>query len=205
MWTTALGVWLVFTWWYTNTGGPLTEEETDRFISGYLEANRGREVSAANVARLRDFLMSDTGNQFVMVNILDMAENPPDVPGAQPGESSQSLLGRYMEFMYRALLSRACHPVYVGFAVAPALDLVGLPGAESWTQGALMRYRSRRDLVEIASNPIFAERHKFKLAALEKTVAFPVENQLYLSDLRFLLALLLFSICSLIDLWVWRR
>lgn len=140
-----------------------------------------------------------------MVNVLDMAENPPSVAGAEPGESAQSLLGRYMEYMYPALLARACHPVYAGSAVSPALDLVGLPGAESWTQGALMRYRSRRDLVEIATNPVFAERHKFKLAALDKTVAFPVENQLYLSDLRFLLALLLFSLCSLIDMLIWRR
>jgi hypothetical protein len=42
-------------------------------------------------------------------------------------------------------------------------------------------------MVEIASNPVFAERHQHKRAALKKAIAFPVENRLYYSDPRFLL------------------
>ena len=34
-------------------------------------------------------------------------------------------------------------------------------------------------------------KHDFKVAALEKTIAYPVETALYLSDPRFLLALIL--------------
>ncbi|MDZ7684728.1 MAG: hypothetical protein U5O39_06740 [Gammaproteobacteria bacterium] len=42
-------------------------------------------------------------------------------------------------------------------------------------------------------------------AARDKTIAFPVEGVLYYSDPRFLLALILFTILSLIDLIIWRR
>ncbi|XOV86845.1 MAG: hypothetical protein ACFHX7_17965 [Pseudomonadota bacterium] len=200
LWTTGLLCWAAFTFWYTNTGGPLTQEE----ISVYL-SRMGQGDDSERAKRLRSFLESDTGNQFIMVNIIDMAENPPDVPGAAPGESAQSLLGRYMAFMYPALFSRACHPVFAGRAVAASLDLTGIEGAEVWDQGALMRYRSRRDMMEIATNPEFADRHDFKIAALDKTIAFPVEGVLNYSDPRFLLALLFFTIVSLIDLFFWRR
>ena len=194
LWGGAALLWVLFTFWYTNTGGALTPEEVEHYVARYAEANGG-----GSSERLRAFLAADTGNQFLMVNLLDFDEDPPTVAGAQVGESAQSLLGRYMEFMWPALLSRACHPVWMGRAVGPNMDVVGIENADGWNQAALMRYRSRRDMIEIASNPEFAGRHEFKLAALEKTIAFPVENALYLSDPRLLLALLLLILCGLAD------
>ena len=40
----------------------------------------------------------------------------------------------------------------------------------AWPVGAGMRYRSRRDLLEIATNPAFAGRHEFKVAAIPGSV-----------------------------------
>ena len=85
------------------------------------------------------------------------------------------------------------------------MDVVGIEGAERWDTAALMRYRSRRDLLEIALNPIFAGKHDFKTAALDKTIAYPVETQVYLSDPRFLLALILLAALGLLDLLIYRR
>lgn len=53
-----------------------------------------------------------------------------------------------------------------------------------------MRYRSRRDLMDILSNPAFAGRHEFKVAAIEKTIAFPLDPWFQLGDPRLVLALL---------------
>ena len=53
-------------------------------------------------------------------------------------------------------------------------------GMETWTQGAGMRYRSRRDLLEIATNPAFRGSHEFKVAAMRKTIAFPIDPWLQL-------------------------
>ena len=51
-------------------------------------------------------------------------------------------------------------------------------------------------------NPATSERHEYKLAALEKTIAFPVAPRLFFSDLRLLLALALLALVGLIDaLW----
>ena len=134
-----------------------------------------------------------------MVNNIDMNDNPPTVEGAQPGESADQLMGRYMEHMFVALLTRASHPVVMGSAVYPTMDLVGIEGAEHWDQGALFRYRSRRSFMDIVTNPAFRGQHHFKTAALEKTIAYPIETNFYLGDPRLLLGLLLLAITALID------
>jgi hypothetical protein len=64
---------------------------------------------------------------------------------------------------------------------------------------ALFRYRSRRALLEIITNPAFGGKHEFKTAALEKTIAYPMEPQLYLGDPRLLLGLILLALTALID------
>ena len=104
-----------------------------------------------------------------------------------------------MEHMIPARLSRASHPVVVGKSVANSLDQLGMEGAESWSDGAIMRYRSRRTLIDIIGNPEFYTRHDFKLAGLEKTIAHPIEPRIYFGDLRLLLGLLMLAITALLD------
>ena len=80
----------------------------------------------------------------------------PRVQGAPPDADAQTLIDLYMEHMIPALLSRASHPVVVGKSVADSLDLLGIEGAEAWSDGAIMRYRSRRTLIDIIGNPFVA-------------------------------------------------
>jgi hypothetical protein len=134
-----------------------------------------------------------------MFNAVDLAQNPPQVEGAPPNADGQTLLDLYMEHMIPALLSRASHPVVVGKSVADSLDLLGIEGAEAWSDGAIMRYRSRRTLIDIIGNPEFYARHDFKLAGLEKTIAYPVEPRIYIGDLRLLLGLFMLAITALLD------
>lgn len=201
LWLVPLLVFLLFSAWYTDMAGPLKPDEIERF-SKKLRENGGSEES---IARIREFMEADTGRQFLMVNVIDMNEDPPDVPGAAPGESAQQLMGRYMEHMYPALLLRASHPVMMGTAIFSNMDTVGITGADNWTMGALMRYRSRRTLMEIVTNPAFMGSHEFKMAALDKTIAYPIEMNLYYSDLRLLLGLLLLSVTAVLDILLFRR
>ena len=127
-----------------------------------------------------------------------MYDTPLQIEGVEPGESSDEVLAKYMEYMYPALFSRACHPVLYGQAASAAIDLMNAPGMESWTTGAGMRYRSRRDVLEISTNPAFAGSHEFKVAAMRKTIAFPIDPWFHLGDPRLLLALLLGTVgCAL--------
>jgi len=195
LWLVPALLYAAFFIWYTDLGGPLSDAEVDEFMATMATNGSDPEV----IAFIEKFAREDSGRQFLMVNNIDMNENPPNVEGAEPGASADHLMGRYMEHMLPALLSRACHPVIMGSAVYPAMDLVGIEGAEIWDQGALFRYRSRRSFLEIVTNPAFGGKHHFKTAALDKTIAYPIETSLYLGDLRLLLGLVLLALTALID------
>jgi len=201
LWLIPLLLYLVFVYWYTNTSGPLKPEEIRSFTKKATEAG----FQSDWIEPIHAFMSSDTGRQFFMVNAIDLNEDPPDIEGANPGETATQLLDRYMEYMYPAMLRRASHPVFLASAVNTSLDLVGIQGAEEWNLVVVMRYRSRRDLVEIATNPEFLNKHDFKVAALTKTIAYPTESNIYISDLRFLLALILVALVALIDIAVFGR
>lgn len=201
LWLVPATFYVLFVIWYTDFGGPLSDEEVDTFVAT-LQA---RDADPETLSRLEGFLRNDSGRQFLMLNALDMNDNPRDVEGAAPGESADQLMARYMEHMIPELLKRACHPVILGEAAYSAIDLVGIEGAEQWTGGAFFRYRSRRSFMEIVSNPAIVDKHQFKLAALNKTIAYPVETTIYLGDLRLLLGLLLLSITALLDIALFRR
>lgn len=196
LWLLPLFFYSLFTIWYTDFGGPLSSDEIKTFM-GKMEE---RGVSEKGLRRIESFMHRDTGRQFIMVNNLDLADSPVDVEGANPGESAEQLMDRYMGFMFPALLSRACHPTFMGSTINSSMDVVGIEGAEHWDTGALMRYRSRRTFMEIIADSDQADAHRYKIAALEKTIAYPVETKIYLSDLRFLLALILVSITALLDI-----
>ena len=188
IWASLIIIYLGFFFWYTDLGGKLDSEEIDFFLEKLQENNSN--LDSDMYESIKNFMENDSGRQFLMVNNVDINENPEDVEGAEPGESAESLLGRYMEHMYSQLLKRACHPVFAGKAVWTAMDIIGIEGAENWDQAALMRYKSRRAFMEIATHPDMFGKHQFKIAALEKTIAYPVETQLYLSDPRFILGLI---------------
>ena len=164
---------------------------------------RGRSEQSLNVLEL--FMRSDTGDDFIMVNLLDMNETPPDLPATGPDADPMELTNHYMEHMYPELFKRASHPLLIGRAVADAMDISGIEGASHWDQGALFRYRSRRDIIAIATNPAFDERHDYKMAALTKTIAFPVEPVLHPGDARIIIGLIVFSFFSLLDMLLYRR
>ena len=201
IWFIVLIFYTIFFCWYTNLKGPLSTEEIDYYVERLIENGSSPE----NIKKLKKFLEEDKGKDFYMFNMLDFSDNPPELPETGPEASAVDLINYYMEYMFPELLSRACHPIFAGKMVFQALDLTGIENAELWDQGAIMRYRSRRDMMEISVNPIFSTRHDYKLGALDKTIATPVEADLILVDFRFLLALILFSITALIDLVLYRK
>lgn len=200
--TTRMKIWLLpalffalFLFWYTPSGGPLSDAEVDNFIVK-MEANGS---SPEAIAMIRQFGEEDTGKHFIMINNIDYDETPGNVAGAAPGENAQQLMDRYMGHMIPAMLSRGSHPVMMGPAAYRSIDVIGVEGVDIWDMGGLVRYRSRRDFLEIVTDPAFSGKHHFKAAALEKTIAFPVEPDFNLGDPRLLIGLLLLALTALAD------
>ena len=207
-WFILIFIYCTFFVWYTDLGGKLDSDEIATYLvkmqdnreavgfSSPAEKERAKEQGVI----IEEFMREDTGRQFFVVNNIDMSENPQDVEGAQPGEDADQLMSRYMEHMYAELFKRASHPVFLGNAVSPAIDIVGIENAKSWDSAALMRYKSRREFMEIVSNPKILGKHEFKIAALNKTIAYPVETVIYLSDPRLLLGFILIIIGLIVQL-----
>ena len=125
-------------------------------------------------------------------NKMEYTENMElQIDGVEPGESSEDVLAKYMAYMIPALLARASHPVLYGSAASTAMDIMNADGMGTWTAGAGMRYRSRRDMLDISTNPAFSSSHEFKIAAMRKTIAFPIDPWVQLGDPRLVLGLLL--------------
>ena len=196
-WLILGAVYIGFFFWYTDMGGKLSQEEIQIFIKKYEQniINDGvspdSEEFQLRIDFLKKFMEEDNGKQFIMVNNIEMNKNPGDVVGANPGESADQLMSRYMEYMWPNLLKRASHPIFMSNAVYQSMDLVGIEGAETWDQAALMRYKSRRTMMEIVTNPNMMNRHDFKIAALQKTIAYPVEPFGFYSDMRLIFGMLI--------------
>lgn len=199
VWGVALALWGAFFLWYTNLRGPLTPDEI-AFYTERLESSQ--EFDAEQRARMRRFLEEDTGDDFLMMNVIEMHEQPAQVGDVRPDETSQQVMGRYMAYMWPALLKRACHPVVFGSSAADTMEVWGVDGGGHWSSAAMMRYRSRRDLLEIAGAPEFNGPHEFKIAAIKRTIAFPVDPFLQLGDPRLMLGLLLFGAAAGLHLLV---
>ena len=186
---TLLLLYGAFWFWYTPSGAPLSDKEIEAYLS--------RIDSAEGRAQIEAFAREDTGRSFYMLNALDLDESPGSIDGAPAGADGQQLMDLYMEHMLPALLARASHPVFFGVTVGKSVEVVGIENAETWDRGALVRYRSRRDLLDIVTNPDFRGRHHFKVAALEKTIAYPIETPFFPGDLRLLLGLVAALLISL--------
>jgi len=201
VWVVPFLLYGVFWLWYTPLSGPMNASEINEIIRWLEERGSPPE----RIELFRTFFEEDDGRSFFMVNVLDMADDPIALPATGPDAGAAELMGHYMEYMWPALFSRASHPVFAGDSVGAAMDVTGIDGAAQWDSAAMMRYRSRRDMWEISSHPSFADRHDYKLAALEKTIAFPVRPQLFLGDPRLILFLVLISMVSLVDNVALRR
>jgi len=186
-WALPAIAYIAFFAWYTNLAGPFDDDE----IAHYLQTFESAGLAPERIATLRRFMQEDSGDDFYMLNALDYRDVPERVGEVEVGETSEEVMGRYMAHMFPELLRRACHPAIFGQAVAPALDLVGIEGAEEWTAAAMFRYRSRRDMLDIATNPDFRANHIYKFAALDKTIAYPIEPQVNVGEPRFVVALIL--------------
>ena len=192
IWASLFIVYGLFFTWYTDFGGKLSDDEI-KFYYSKSENNAlkdGRVLEPRIMKLLQKFMEEDSGKQFLMVNVIDMSENPIFPDGTVSEESSDNLMNEYMEHMYGEVLKRASHPAFIGSAVNGSMDLVGIENAEVWETAALFRYKSRRAFLEIVTHPDMNNKHKYKIAALEKTIAFPVETKLYLGDPRLLLGLI---------------
>ena len=199
-WIVIGAIYGVFFFWYTSFGGPLTDEEIAQYEARLTQIGG----DSVDLERMLEFMRNDTGDDFAMFNAIDVRDVAAPVKGLEAGTSGRDALARYSTPFFSLAAPHGAHPVMLGSAAAPAVDIWGIEGAEEWDQGALVRYRSRRDLmnqiVALAERTAAGEDiHSYKIAGMNKTIAFPLDPWFQLGDPRLVLALILLIVGLLLD------
>ena len=86
IWLVLAIVYAVAFGWYTSFGGPLQADEIDHYL-GLLESREPAPPPEA-LATMRKFMEEDTGDDFVMVNVIDMYDTPLQIEGVEPGRAA---------------------------------------------------------------------------------------------------------------------
>ena len=187
-WLILVTIWFAFFSWYTSFGGPLTDDEIEVYVRA---AEKLSPPDPILVETMRRFMEEDTGDDFIMLNIEKTYDEPLLVEGVEPGQSTEEVLANYLAYVVPALISRACHPVQFGRAAGGTMDLLNAHDLREWGDTVSIRYRSRRDFMDFATDPRMSGAHVFKVAAIERTIAFPADPWFHFGDLRFILGLIL--------------
>ncbi len=172
IWCAAAVLYGAFRLWYDGFRRPLTQDEVDAYVAGM----HGRALSDVNdPERMRKFLEDDDGREFVMLNLVRL--HPSRVPHPETGElvRPRALLMEYMKGFMPSLLARGGVPLFSARKVGPYVDAWGVEPDPEWTIVGYMRYRSRRDMMDLISDPRFTDAHGMKIAAMPTTFSFPTQ------------------------------
>lgn len=197
IWGAALLLYAAFSLWYVNWRGPLTPPEIEALLAR-LEAQSA--IEPERLASVRRFLEADDGREFFMVNLIRLHPAPVATPGTGELAPARQVLQGYTGPFMRALFLRAGHPAFAGPAAGRYLEQWGVEPDPGWSFAGIIRYRSRRDMAELASAPEFEPAHVFKRASMERTFAFPVTPALLFFGPRVWVGLALGLVAALAHL-----
>lgn len=200
VWGAAIVLTLAFTGWYHNWSGPLTPAQIDAYMA-QIESQPDAAGNLQAARTIRTFLQEDDGKEFFMLNVVKLHDTKQPHPQTGNPTDPAELLSTYSSAFLGRLLMSAGHPVFVADKTGPYVDTFGTNDATDWHFVSMVRYRSRRDLMEAATYEGFPGAHLFKTAAMEKTFNFPTQTRLQaFFGPALLVPLLLFFAAALIHL-----
>jgi len=170
VWLGAALLYAAFRAWYDNWRGPIRADEIERSLEA-IAATSSAELN--DLGTLRSFLERDDGREFFMLNLVRLS--PGDVPHPSTGVPTRAaeLMRAYIRGFLPVLIRQGGHPALQATKIGGYIDAWNAAPDPGWTLVGVMRYRSRRDMAELATDPRFTAAHPFKAAALPVTFSFP--------------------------------
>jgi hypothetical protein len=185
-----LGVYILFLLWYYGFRRPLSKDEVESYVS-ILEKRSGNYSEA-----VRKFCLEDDGKQFFMVNMTKYFDKPQYKNGNGGASTSREANMRYVRNTVPMLLKRACHPYGL---FKPVVNLSGISRDEiAWDGISVVRYRSRRDFLNMVTSSRWFAGYGDKAAALQSNPNFPSRGLLAFPVIPILVFTILLLIGSII-------
>jgi hypothetical protein len=173
IWATAFLLYLLFLGWHENWHGALTAEEIDGFSR---HINASTILTKEQQQTLIDFMESDTGDEFFMLNLVAFYSGEIAQPGSGEMMPAPVLLDKYFRPFMGKILRRGGYPAFTAGAVGGYIEAWASADNPGWSGAGLIRYRSRRDLLLSITDSDFSDAHVFKKAALQATLAMPTQT-----------------------------
>lgn len=197
IWLAASALYGLFLAWYQNRRGRISSAEIEQHMRRLDDLEIG---TSEERAVLRRFLEEDDGREILMLNLVRFHPEPILDPVTGERRPARQVLERYSAGFIRALLRRGGHPAFLAVPVGGFVDTWGIDPGPGWNLVSLMRYRSRRDLIELVATPEFAASHGFKRAAMPITCSFPLGRIRLFAGPRALVGLVLALAAALLQL-----
>lgn len=194
-WAIAALTYLAFLCWHEPWFvRPLTRAEVQAAFDGPLAKAK---LHSGERELLQTFFSSDDGRAFYNINLMQyrVQAQYPDGQARVGIVSGRDANTAYSNVVVPLLLERAGYPVF-GSTKTSNLMMSADAGADFFEELAVVRYRSRRDMLEMILDPRFLAGAPHKLASLERNIASPSVPFLVF-DARALVAVLLLLITLL--------
>ena len=195
-WIGSLAVFfLIFSAWYGGNGKPLSAEEGAKLVAELKATYQDRPDSEQDFAlNMEAMIEKDDGKEFYAVNLEQLKD----------GEAAQEADRAYGAVVLPLLLKRAGHPVFISNRAGLMLGEYG----EEVDRVAVVRYRSLRDLIDMAKDPEMVKGSPYKFASLDHTEVFITRPVITFVHVRIFLAFVLIALAwaglRLID-WISAR
>jgi len=144
--------------WYQWSARTLTPSEIDDYM-GTIEAQTQIPGARHDLVALRAFLESDDGAPVYTVNLYrfhQVAEYP---EGSDLSGTGEEAYDRFAQNMVPLMVRRGSHPIFGSNWADTAHN--------QWDRVVIVRYRSRRDLVDLFATDAFADASMHKWASLK--------------------------------------
>ncbi len=182
--------------------GALTRADVDRYAAE-LEKHivQPPAEKAAFIARVREWAASDNGKPVLMVNLMRYRDRLGALPPTLEFKGSPLEANAHYERLVAPLaLKRGEYPLLGGGTQARSL-IPAEGAADRFDRVVVMRAPSRRAFIEFMADPAYGPTVPYKFAATEVALI-PIDAELYVPDLRWLVGGLLLTVYLLIG---WRR
>lgn len=186
--------------WHMPLRGPLSDAEIDAFMADQA-ASAGDAWTDAKA--FEAFLRADDGRPFVMINLMELR----DVAAYPEGYVSAPVSGEeagaaYGQAVSKLLLQRGSYPMA---QAARSHTIINSLGAEvgAFEKLVVVRYRSRRDLIDMLMSEAFREANPHKWASLENTIVAPAKTIPSLQIVSYVPVMVLLCMGILLGQAVW--
>jgi hypothetical protein len=121
-----------------------------------------RGVCGLFTSRVRSWAEADDGRPVYMFNLIHFLPQFRTFPGAPEFKGTPQEANAYYEKGIRWLwLRHAAYPIFSG--VPQARNLINMQPERTWGEAAIVRYRNRRTLLKLLSEPSYAAMEPYKL------------------------------------------